>query len=329
MSRAVAIEVLDHDGQPRWIHKVQAWPLRIGRSPDCDLVLDDPHLAGEHALLYWDDAGGRLSVQLQPSVNGGWLGEQALQIGQAVEWPDARVLTLGLSRLRVRSLRQGLAPERALPAAGRASPWRRAWVPAMVLLWAWLLWFDQWASVDPGTAWVEFVGPVLAPLGVAAVWSATWALVTQVFRRWFAYAEHLKRTLVCVLALHLIGMLLPNLAYALNVPRLMALDTLLFPVGLALLLWWQARLVWPRAERALGLSLGLMLLLGLGVTVAKRQEQQHWFGPSYLSALPPPVFRLAAPQPPQALIDSLRPLEAQLRRQAEKDNDGPSQDGNE
>jgi len=327
MSRAAAIEVLGHDGQVRWVHKVGQWPLRIGRSPECDLVLDDPHLAGEHALLDWDEAGERLCLQLQPSLNGGWLGPQAVQPGAPVEWPDATVLQLGLSRLRVRSLRQGLAPEKPLPATRQIKSWQRGLIPGLVLLWALLLWFDQWAALDPGTPWVDFVSPVLWPLGLLALWAAVWAMVTQLFRHWFAFAEHLKRALICVLALHLASMALPNVAYAFNVPRLMALDAMLYPVGLTLLLWWQARLVWPRIERVLGLSLGLMLLLGLGVTVAKRQDQQYWFGPNYLNALPAPQFRMASPKPPQALIEALRPLEAQLQRQAEKDNDGAAQDG--
>ena len=43
MDRATAavIEVLGRDGQVRRCHRVQAWPLAIGRSPDCELVLDE------------------------------------------------------------------------------------------------------------------------------------------------------------------------------------------------------------------------------------------------------------------------------------------------
>jgi hypothetical protein len=64
------------------------------------------------------------------------------------------------------------------------------------------------------------------------------------------------------------------------------------------------------------------LLLGLGLQIGSRQEQQYVFGPPYLASLPPPALRVASPKPPEALIESLKPLKAELARQARKDNDG-------
>ena len=101
----------------------------------------------------------------------------------------------------------------------------------------------------------------------------------------------------------------------------MVLDALLFPIGMAGLLWWHAGLVWPRAKRWLAGLLASLLLLGLVLNIARRQEQQHWLGPAYLSALPPPLFRLAEPLAPAVLVNQLRSLQAELARQAAKDND--------
>ena len=69
-------------------------------------------------------------------------------------------------------------------------------------------------------------------------------------------------------------------------------------------------------------GLGCLLMLGLGLQIANRSEQQHWFGPSYVSALPPPQVRVVAAKPVSALIDELRPLQDQLARMAKKDGDG-------
>lgn len=328
MDQAAVIEVLDRDGQVRSVHKVQAWPLRIGRSPACDLVLDDAHVAGEHATLSWGEEGPCL--QLLPCLNGGWLGTQRLSTEEAHALPDDVIWQLGNTRLRLRSLRTPLAPEKALahPEFAR-SRLRHLLVPGLALAWALLLWLDQWLGSDPSTPWIQYAPALLAPFAIVVVWAAVWALVSMLFHRWFAFLPHLRRVLTVLLGLHLLGMAFPMVAYALSWPRLMVVDALVFPLGLVALLWWHASLVWPRARRLLAVGLGSLLVVGLALTVGKRWEQQYWFGPAYLSVLPPPALRVVTPKPVERLVEAMGPLEAQLQRQAARDNEVPSQDGME
>lgn len=326
--RVAVIEVLGRDGQVRAVQRVSRWPATVGRSALCDVVLDDAHLAAEHALLIWDERGARL--RLLPSLNGGWLGERRLGGGEVADLGGTASFQLGASHLRWRSSAERLAPEQPLQAhQQRSAKVAAAWVPALLLLWVGLLWFDQWSALDPGSPWADYSGALLAPVGVLLAWAALWSLVTQLFQHRFPFATHLRRALLGLTGLHLASFALPLLAYAFNLPRLLALDAVLLPAGAAALLWWHGVLVWPRARRGLAVMVGLGLLMVLGQTVARRQEQQFWFGPSYLSALPPPALRVASPKTPAALIDAMRPLEAELARQASKDNETPSADNEE
>lgn len=325
MDHAAVVEILGRDGQVLAIHKVLSWPVRIGRSPACDLVLSDPHLAAEHAELSWGEQGPVL--QVLDSLNGASWGGRRLAAGEQAALTAGQTLCLGSSLMRVRSTLDVLAPERPLdPPAPAASRWRHLWVPGLALSWAGLLWIEHWTGTDPGASWVDDASAVLAPLAVLSAWAALWALITQLFRHWFAFVPHFKRVLAGALGMHVLSLGLPVLAYALSFPRLMALDALLAPVGMTAVLWWQAALVWPRARRWLALGLGALLVLGLALMLGRRTEQQHWLGPPYLSTLPPPAWRLVAPKTPESLIDELRPLEAQLARQAAKDNDLPGVD---
>lgn len=322
--RIAVIEVLGRDGHPRLVQRISEWPARIGRAPRCEVVLDDGHLAAEHACLHWDEAGGP-RLEMLNSLNGGWHGESRLQAGQSVELGDSELLQLGTTHLRWRRDSASLAPELPMQQhQQRAAKVAAAWVPGLLLLWLGLLWFDQWSALNPGSPWIEYSGAVLLPLIVILGWSALWALVTQVFQHRFPFVTHLRRALIGVTGLHLVALVLPLLAYAFSLPRLMVLDALAFPCGVAALLWWHASLVWPRARRGLALAVGAGLLTLLVLNIARRQEQQHWLGPAYLSSLPPPSFRLVEPKPAQNLLDALRPLEAELARQANKDNDNPS-----
>ncbi|MDM4766349.1 FHA domain-containing protein [Pelomonas sp. SE-A7] len=325
-SQAALIEILDRDGQVRALHKIAQWPLSLGRSPDCDLVLADAHVAGQHALLQWGEEGAELV--LLPSLNGGWVDERRLQAGESAALGVGGLFRLGNTWLRLRTSAQALPAEQ--PLHHEASGWRHhAWWPALLLLWMGLLWFDQWSALNPGSPWIDYSGAVLAPLSVLLVWAALWSLINQLFQHRFPFVMHLKRALVALTGLHVLSAALPLVAYSLSLPRLMAIDAIAFPLGLAALLWWHASAVWPRAKRWMAVMLGALLLLGLLLNVAKRQEQQHWLGPAYLSALPPPALRLASPKPPEVLIDSLRTLREQLAKQAKRDNEEPSLDGAE
>lgn len=322
--RIAVIEVLGRDGQVRQVQRITRWPARIGRSPLCEVVLDDPHLAAEHAQLQWEEAGGA-SLLLSPSLNGGWMGERRLSSGDSAVLSHTASFQLGATQMRWRSNDQALAPELPLQQhQQRAAKVGAAWVPALLALWLCLLWFDQWSGLNPGSPWVDYSSAVLGPLVMVLAWAALWSLVTQLFQHRFPFVTHLRRALIGATGLHLIAFVLPLLAFALSWPRLMVLDAVVFACGVAALLWWHASLVWPRARRWLALAAMSALVTLLVLTVARRQEQQYWLGPAYLSALPPPALRLVEPKSPQSLIDALRPLEAELARQANKDNDTPT-----
>ncbi|WP_343627562.1 FHA domain-containing protein [Roseateles sp.] len=319
------IEIVDRDGHCRETHKIRAWPLRIGRAPESDLVLSDPHVAGTHALLHWDEeAGGAPRLQLLPSRNGGWLDGRRLDADASTVWPAASTLQLGTTRLRLRTSLDPLPDEQPLNRADE--PVRRearpAWaLPALLAVWLLTLWATNWASGDGSASWVDTVSAILAPLGLVLVWAGLWALVTQVFRHWFAFGAHLWRALVATVALQLLEIGVPLAAYAFNLPRLQALETLAMSAGAALLLWWHASVVWPRASRRLGVGIAAMAIVGLVLTVGRRSEQQYWIGPNYMATLPPPALRVASPKTVDDFVDGLQALEAPLKQQAKKRNE--------
>jgi hypothetical protein len=326
MSADAVLEIYGRDGQVRAVHKVAAWPLRIGRSPVCDVVIDDAHLAPQHAQIDWTDAGPQL--QLLPSLNGGWLEGQALREGQAVDLPAAAQFQLGATQLRLRSSLDTLAEELPLSESERhaalPAPARRLVVLALALAWLAILGFDQWLSLNPGSPWIDYSSALLGPFMGLLAWAALCSLVTQLFRHRFPFALHMRRALIGAISLQFISVLLPALAYAFSWPLLLTLELVLTGIGFTALLWWHAVVVWPRAGRGLAVAFASLLLVSTGLTVAKRMDQQHWLGPAYMSQLPPPALRMVSPKPVKALIDELRPLEAQLARQARKDEDSAS-----
>jgi len=319
---AAVVELLGRDGRAAQVQRVTRWPARIGRSPTCDIVLDDPHLAAEHAELHLD-ADGRARLRLLDSRNGGQIGKRRLASGEEALLPGGGAFQLAGSALRLRTSADRLAPEHLL-IADQARHW--ALLPLLLAALLGFQWLDRWTAVDPDARWVDYASSLLGPLAVLLAWAGLWSLASQIFRHRFPFTAHLRGALVAGVATQVLDWGLPALAYAFSWPRLLALESLSTPVAMAALVAWHAHLVWPGAQRVLNAGIAALLLLGLGLQVASRQEQQYIFGPPYLASLAPPALRVAAPQPPEALIDALRPLQAELAKQARKDNEGVADD---
>ena len=320
-SPAAVVELIGRDGRVQWVQRVTQWPVRLGRSPACDIVLDDPHVAAEHAELHWTPSGARL--QLLGSRNGGSVGQTRLAPGQDAALPPEGGFHLAGSSLRLRTSVDALAPE-ALLLIQKARHW--ALLPVLLLVMLTVQALDRWSTLDPDARWIDYASPLLGPLAILLAWAGLWSLASQIFQHRFPFAAHLRRAVLVLVALQGLEWLLPLAAYAFSWPRLLVLDGLAVPVAGAALVAWHARQVWPGARRVLSGGIAALLLLGLGLQAGARQQQQYIFGPAYLASLPPPVFRVARPQPPADLIESLKPLKAELARQAHKDEESAEDD---
>jgi hypothetical protein len=314
MDRKVAlIEILEPDGRVQHVVPVERWPVTLGRSLDCDVVLHDPHVAALHATLDVVDAGLRLTVG--QSINGARLRGHTLSAGQSAVVPEGTVWTLGHSALRVRRPGEALPPEEPLAHPQRV---RRASLTAggVVLMLAWvtaLLWLDN----DPGARWDDYLPVLLGSVSGAALWCAMWGLGSKLFQRRFTFMPHLRVLLSFTMAGLVVDAALALASYAFAMPVLSHLRPWV-AMGLgAALMASHARLLLPGRGRAIGLAFTALCALGITVDVALNWRRGgRVFDELYATALPPPAMRLTAARPPAALIDQVRTLKPVLDRHA-------------
>lgn len=114
MEAVMLVEVLDDHRHVRIRHHVGTigGQCRIGRSPACDITIDDPFAAAEHVLLTLK-SDGRVHAQDLGSRNG------TLFDGQYIDPEFGRMLAggelcIGRTHVRVRTTETPLAPERPL-----------------------------------------------------------------------------------------------------------------------------------------------------------------------------------------------------------------------
>jgi len=313
------LEQLDRDGSVRRCLEVKQWPVRIGRDIHCDLVLDDVHVAAEHAQISMRQAddesiSGDLQLTVGTSINGVQL--QGRQLDQGQSWPlhSGDEWQMGRTRLRLRLAAAPLAPEQPLRAASDTP----AWVPTLTLL-ALLIWTaaDAYVRSDPDDFGSRLAREGLALCGALAVWAALWSLVTKLFQHRLEFWRHVWLAALTLLTGSVLSAVLALLAYASSLEFLGRLDALLFSALLASLIYAHLLVVQPQRRNALrwfaGSLCALMLIGNLGMNWYRVERLSAEL---YLASLFPPALRLSPNASVDQFLDEAKRLQPSLERKA-------------
>ena len=323
--RLALIERLDRDGRVGQAFSVHRWPVTLGRALSNDVVLDDPHVAAQHATLSLTETG-QVALTVGDSVNGVTHALQHHGAGAQVLLPaGAATWQLGGLQLRLRLAGETLPAEQPLP-PGAATPNSAPLVAGALFML--LALFNHGVTLDPGaeaSAWTPLVVGVPAAL---VGWSGLWALASKLFQHRFDFIGHLRIVLPWLLGIELLDLALSPLASSLGWPWLWRwVSPLQVLLGLLLL---RAHLVHtlPQSRRAVGLSLAAMAVVGVAVHLTAVQRATDRFSrPAYMSSLPMPALHWASPSTSQDLIQELTPLARQLAERARKARKDEPADG--
>ena len=325
------IERLDDHGQVLDVHRVHHWPQKIGRAVDNDLLIDDPHVAAQHASLAprrrsdeslastetVDDTLIELAVG--DTLNGVSLlprkrRQKTLHArsGQTLALMSGSEIQVGQTRLRLRLPGELLAPEQPLQASHRPSA---VFIPALALVGVAVLVLDQWTQSNPSTSWLEILSPVLAGPFALLLWCATWALFSKLFRGQFALGTHLRIALPWVVGLMLLVPVLNQASFAFSWPSLSRIVPLLEAAGGCALVWQHLSAIVPKRRWHLATSTALVFAAVTAyVGYNHHQSENRWFEQLYATTISLPAMRVAPAVSVESFMGSLRGLEGELER---------------
>jgi len=313
METLALIELLDRDGQPRQVVRVTQWPVRIGRAIDCDVVVDDPHVAAHHADLVWRD--GTVLVEAAPSVNGVRLGRFVIAAGALALLPPTSTLGVGLATLRVRLAGEALAPELPLVEVHRRGRQRAVWLVGLAVFAALWTAFEQWLNSAPGESGTQITSLYLAAPIALGLWCGLWAMGSKLFQRHFEFWPHLQAALFWPLVAVLAQTVSGQLAFSLSMPVLAKVGHVIAFAALATLLWRHLSIVLPQRRRTFAWAIAALAVAGGGLDVAERvRHQQPLVGSLYLGTISVPGMRIARPVSADAFVQSAQPLEGSLSK---------------
>jgi FHA domain-containing protein len=153
---------------------------RVGQDLDCDIVVDDENAAAQHALLTLLE-DGRVRVQDLGTRNGTRVGGKRVPADGAVI--EQGELIVGHTRLHVRTRHTPVGQERVFRrefVRKHRTPLAAAGVAACIAYAGFRQWLDAPSSLSR-----SLTTATLITLGVLALWTGIWALMTKLNRgRW-------------------------------------------------------------------------------------------------------------------------------------------------
>jgi hypothetical protein len=302
------IEVLDRDGHTRQSVPVWQWPVTIGRAIECDVVLDDAHLAPVHATI--TEADGLLTVEAGDSVNGAVIDRRKLSTGQKAELRAGDVLQVGATRLRVRRAADALAPERALAPEVLVGRLR-----VLLLALAFVAWnlAEFWLNSDPGSQLPEYVVVLIGIPAAYFIWIGLWSAGSRLIRHRFDFWSHARVAFGFSLVASVVELLLPLAGYSSGWVVFSRIASITGVAIIWAMLFAHLRLILPRRPRVLAAVMTVLFLGGVAVYMTRTyQQHDRLFDELYATMLAPPVLRLAPSATAEKFIEESRMLKARV-----------------
>ncbi len=307
MEGLIWVEVLSRSREVIARYRCAGPEIRIGRSYDNDVVLDDPHVAPRHLRIRRGETGRWIAEDLG-SVNGLYLDHGSDRFGW-LEIDGDRPIRIGNSYLRVRDWDYGVAPERPY------QPRSRRW-PTLAGLGALL------AAVDLGTSWLgetteprvsRYLVSVLTVAVLLAAWTAVWSVLSRIFSGQARFERNLLIALVGTLAYSLYREFADFATFAFSWRVLAAYQFVGVWSLLAAVCFLHLREVSPAR---LGLKACLVLaLLTIGISVQVLNQSDLLAGidrQAYAARLLPPEFRLGPLQSEDSFFADIEALKSKL-----------------
>ncbi|SDU30508.1 FHA domain-containing protein [Halopseudomonas salegens] len=312
MKSPIFIEVLARNGSVLRRQRFQQLPVRIGRAYTSDLILDDPHVAPQHAVL--EDHEGQLVLRCDDTRNGIIVNKRA---ADQVDMQGHTHVRLGHTRLRVRSADHPVADE--LPDTTRHG-WE-GWMPALlgVIIAAVAAFGNEWLDGDSSTELFSLLSGTFLLLLLTVMWAALWALINRLFAGSARFGRHLFIISLGILFSTLWFKVSGVLAYWLSWAALDRHSDLFLLAPLALAIYFHLVTLSPRlSKRMAGITAGLYLIV-TGMLLAINYETTGKLANKvYMDAPYPPGLRHNQTSTVAAFIERADAGEERLQALREK-----------
>ena len=326
MPTLALLEAFDRHGALLARTPVTRWPVTVGRSLECDLVLDDPHVAPAHLRIDRQaDAPRTVSVEVQHTLNGALLHRKHHGGGQCFDWPDGAPLEIGRTRIALRLADAPIASELALP----RFPWRTlATTVALLALMVAAGLGSDWLKADDASKYLKALPGTLLSLGlVVGGWAGLWAIANKVFDGHLQFWRHVRIACILYLGTEAVNLAASLVAFAFSWEFFSRFDFVFIILALAAGIYAHLAAVLPRRRTGLAWTVGTVLALGIPAWLgAQWLNHARLSSELYMSGLFPPSLRVAPAVPVPQFVQEAGVLRERLDRRLNTGSEGEDEE---
>lgn len=321
MDEVIFLEVLEGD-EVHARHRLERFPVTVGRAYTNDVILDDPKVSASHLRLERTEEG-RVMLRDVGSRNGTFRVEPWARLAELELTDDARVV-VGDTVLRFRGRSHAVEDTRvtAIPVAPRGRPfeWPFAF-PAVLAATVAAFLAHEYLTNYQKTDWGSLALAVLLPVFVSFVWSGLWSVASKVARRVFHFGTHGTIGTLGLLGLLLIPMMIGLVTYSLGLGAWVRWVYLAGFLGWGgFVLFWHLRYVTRAEPRRLAIMLAASLVCFGALTQADSLLGEEDFSSTldFDRTLLPPAFQVVPSKPVDAFFESTQELQEDVDKLAKE-----------
>jgi hypothetical protein len=312
MSLFYFVEILNHSGEVLTRHKFSELPIRLGRSYNNDIILDDAHTAAEHALIELD-TDGKLQLRDLGSQNKLKLkGKAHAQIAL----DGNTIVQLGRTSIRVRDSQYVVSAEVNDVSHTHWQTWLMFGC-AIVML----------CALSLGTSWLgdiannkasDYILDMIKWLMSALVWAGVWALANRIFSGNTNFGRHLFIFSCGIVALDLLDRLYAILGFAFSWEWFSHHQSHLQIVVVATTIYFHLRLINHKRAMLKSICVSLALLSSGLILMNNYQKTNQYADSLYMNEILPPAIRMSRNHSLAEFDESIRTLKADIDAEREK-----------
>lgn len=304
------IETLARNGDVLQRHQVASLPIRIGRSYDNDVILDDDYVAPRHALVDMD-SNNKLMLHDLGSRNG--VVKNGKRLPSLVLAGDT-VVRIGHTSLRVRAADFPVPAElldRTMHGWEGAVPGIAGMVLAAVVALT-ITWLFDTRAFQP----TLYLQALAAGVGGAVAWGGAWAFANRLFGRHARLGRHIFIVGSGAAALLAWELASNGLAYAFALEALTRYGSHGLVVLAAGIIYFHLATVKPQLRLRFRWLCLLFAVVGSGLILITNVQRSGRFADElYMGVVLPPSMRASPDHAVDSYIDSVEAMKDRVDRE--------------
>jgi hypothetical protein len=307
------VEILSRSGEVEHRYRLDQLPIQIGRGYQNHVILEDEHVAANHAVIERNEEG-TLQIRDLASHNGlVFFGRRQSE----VELNGNSVVRLGQTHIRVRLSDFEVTPE----VIDRSNYQWEGWRPALVgfLAISFLAISTAWLAQLENFSLLTYLQTCLSMLSVGVLWSGIWAAANRLFARHPRFGRHLFIAACAMVSLQAWESISSLLAFMFSWEVLTRYGNHIEILIICITIYFHLCTLKRRYPRKLLIAAFICSALGSGLLLMSRHKNTGGFSEElYMGDLFNPALRVSGEKSADAFIDNAAKLKAQVERERQK-----------